>query len=152
MDTTANATNESVKNLILLNNDRHQGYEKATSQAEDSDLKHIFSELAAQSKKYSAELEVYAPVHEEAPDSDETTNSGKLYRVWMDVKNALGKNDRKSVLSACEYGEDVIKKAYEKVLEDRDEIDTAALHVIQRQYDVLLNAHNRIKAMRNSLK
>lgn len=154
MDTTAKATNESVRNLMLLNNDRQQGYEKAADQAEDGDLKQIFMKLADQSKQYSAELEVYAPihVHDEAPGNDDTTGSGKLYRVWMDVKNALGKHDRKSVLSACEYGEDVIKKAYEKVLADRDEIDTAALHVIQKQYDALLDAHNRVKAMRDSLK
>lgn len=152
MDTTLKATKATLKELILLNNDRYEGYQKAIEQTKDEDLKQLFSKLSEESKRYSGELQAHFPEKEDMPEHDETKNSGKLYRVWMDIKNALSTNDRHSVLAACEYGEDVIKKGYEDALQHRDELDAQALSVIQRQYDSLLEAHNRVKALRDSAK
>lgn len=152
MDTTIKATKDCLKDLILLNNDRYDGYRKAMEQTKEDDLKQLFSRLSEESNKFSAELQSHFPDKEDMPKSDETTNSGKLYRVWMDVKDALATNDRHSVLAACEYGEDVIKKGYEDALKRRDEINADLLPVIHRQYDSLLEAHNRVKALRDAAK
>lgn len=152
MDTTLKATKESLKDLILLNNDRYEGYQKAIEQTKDQDLKQLFSRLSEESKKFSSELQTHFPEKEDMPKHDETMNSGKLYRVWMDIKNALSTNDRHSVLAACEYGEDVIKKGYEDALKMRDELNADVLPVIHRQYDSILEAHNRVKALRDSAK
>lgn len=152
MNTTTKATGEKVKDLILLNNDRDTGYEKALSQTEDADLKQLFSKLASESRKFSEELKGILPAGMEIPAQDETTNSGKLYRVWMDIKNAMSTNDRKSVLASCEYGEDVIKKAYEDALRERDELDANAVSIMQRQYDVILESHDKVKALRDAAK
>lgn len=152
MDTTLKATKETLKELILLNNDRYEGYQKAVDQTNDEDLKQLFSTLSEQSNRYSSELQSHFPDKDDMPKSDETKNTGKLYRVWMDIKNALSTNDRHSVLAACEYGEDVIKKGYEDALKNREDLDAQALSVIQRQYDSLLEAHNRVKALRDSAK
>lgn len=152
MDTTLKATKDTLKDLILLNNDRYEGYQKAIEQTKDEDLKQLFSTLSEQSNRYSSELQSHFPDKEDMPKSDETKNTGKLYRVWMDIKNALSTNDRHSVLAACEYGEDVIKKGYEDALKNREDVDAQALSVIQRQYDSLLEAHNRVKALRDSAK
>ena len=152
MDTTTKATGEKLKDLILLNNDRHTGYHKAMDETKEADLKQLFSKLASESKKFSEELKAVLPGSVEMPEDEETTNSGKLYRVWMDIKNAMTTNDRKSVLSSCEYGEDVIKKGYEDALKDREELDAHALSVIQRQYDAILESHDRVKALRDAAK
>ena len=152
MNTTTKQTGEKLKDLILLNNDRYTGYEKAMNQTNEADLKQLFSKLGNESKKFSEELKAIFPADMEMPEHDDTTNSGKLYRVWMDIKNALSTNDRKSVLASCEYGEDVIKKAYEQTLKERDELDANALSVIQRQYDSILESHDRVKALRDAAK
>lgn len=152
MNTTTKETGEKLKDLILLNNDRYTGYEKAMKQTDDADLKELFSKLGNESKKFSDELKPILPADIDMPEKDDTTNSGKLYRVWMDIKNALSTNDRKSVLASCEYGEDVIKRAYEEALKERDELDASALSVIQRQYDAILESHNRVKALRDAAK
>lgn len=151
METTSKATTDTLQDLVLLNNDRVEGYEKAVTQTDDSDLKQLFTKLSDESRKFSNELKGLFTDGEKMPERDETTNSGKLYRVWMDIKNALSANDRKSVLAACEYGEDVIKKAYEDALKNRDEIAPDALAVIQKQYSALTEAHNRVKHLRDSL-
>lgn len=152
MDTSMKATKDCLKDLILLNNDRYEGYQKASEQTNDNDLKQLFARLSGESQKFSNELQAHFPDMKETPKDDETTNSGKLYRVWMDVKNALSTNDRHSVLAACEYGEDVIKKGYEDALKNREDLTSEILPVIQRQYDSLLEAHNHVKALRDSAK
>ena len=119
-------------------------------QTEDVDLKALFSTFSVQSKANNAELRSMVPASEKAPERDETRLSGKFYRVWMDVKNALVSNNRKEVLSSCEYGEDVAKKAYEDVLADRSELSSAVVAQIQKQYDELLQAHNQVKSLRDS--
>jgi uncharacterized protein (TIGR02284 family) len=35
-----------------------------------------------------------------------TTTSGKLFRVWMDIKSAMTGSDRKAIINSCEYGEE----------------------------------------------
>ena len=150
METISEKTAETLNDLIIINNDRYEGYQKAMEQVEDADLKELFSQYSLQSKANSGELRSIVPASEETPDRDETRISGKFYRVWMDVKNALASNNRKEVLSSCEYGEDVAKKAYEQALADRAELSSDAVAKIQKQYDKLLDAHNQVKALRDS--
>lgn len=150
METMAEKTANALNDLIVINNDRYEGYQKAMEQTKDADLKDLFSEFSTQSKANNLELRSMVPALEETPDRDETRLSGKFYRAWMDVKNALSSNSRKEVLSSCEYGEDVAKKAYENALADRAELSSGAVAQIQKQYDEILHAHNQIKALRDS--
>ncbi len=150
METISEKTTNALNDLIIINNDRYEGYKKAMEQVEDADLKELFSQYSIQSQANNVELRTLVPASEETPDRDETRISGKFYRVWMDVKNALASNNRKEVLSSCEYGEDVAKKAYEDALADRAELSSDAVVNIQRQYDELVHAHNQVKALRDS--
>ena len=47
-----------------------------------------------------------------------TMNTGKIYRVWMDLKAMFTGHDRHAVLSNCEAGEDAAQKAYSRALEE----------------------------------
>jgi uncharacterized protein (TIGR02284 family) len=150
METITEKTTHALHDLIIINNDRYEGYQKAMELTKDVDLKDLFSKYSTQSKANNAELRSMVPASEEIPERDETRLSGKFYRVWMDVKNALVSNNRKEVLSSCEYGEDVAKKAYENALKDRSELTADVVAKIQNQYDELLLAHNQVKALRDS--
>lgn len=151
MKTTIEKTAEVLNDLIIINNDRYEGYQKAMEQTTDADLKTIFSTYSNESKANSAALRALVSPSEDTPDRSETTLSGKFYRAWMDVKNALDEGDRKKILSSCEYGEDVAKKAYEDALADKAELSPDAALAIQNQYDEILTAHNQVKTLRDSL-
>lgn len=150
MDTIIEKTTETLNDLIIINNDRYEGYKKAMEQAKDEDLKTLFSKYSMQSKANNVELRSLVPASHETPDRDQTRMSGKIYRVWMDIKNAMDSGDRKKILSSCEYGEDVAKKAYEDALSERSDLSPDADATIERQFDELLEAHNQIKALRDS--
>lgn len=150
METSIEKTADTLNDLIIINNDRYEGYQKAMEQTNDADLKSLFSTFSSQSKANNSALRSLVPSSEETPDRDETRISGKFYRAWMDVKNALDSGDRKKILSSCEYGEDVAKKAYENALNDRNEISSDAALMIENQYAELREAHDQVKALRDS--
>jgi uncharacterized protein (TIGR02284 family) len=149
MITTTEKTQKIVKELIIINNDRYEGYKTAAEEAKDQDLIPLFSRFSAQSKQFASELTRFVTV-EEAPAEGETKNSGKLYRVWMDIKAAITANDRKSILSSCEFGEDVALKTYKDALEDAGELTDDVRMVVERHKTELQEAHNYIKSLRDN--
>jgi uncharacterized protein (TIGR02284 family) len=140
-----------ISDLIIINNDRYEGYKTAAEEAKEADLKTMFSEFSLQSKRFAEELRQFVPASTSQPDRDETKNTGKLYRIWMDFKAAVTGNDRKAILGSCEFGEDVAKKHYEEAVQNPEGVPAEALTVIQRQRAEIQKGHDRVKAMRDAL-
>jgi uncharacterized protein (TIGR02284 family) len=143
----------ALNDLIKINNDRITGYQKALEGIEDVSLKGIFEGYADQSKGYINELNDYIHQLGGLP-ADGTTLSGKFYHAWMDVKSAFTKKDAYSILSDCEYGEDVAKSAYRKALDDKELIwdDDKVVTLLTSHMNGLKMAHDAIKALRDSSK
>lgn len=139
-----------LNDLIRINNDRIVGYERAIKESKDKDvdLIAIFNEMADQSRKYAAELvqEVGRLGGDAASD---TTLSGKVYRVFMDLKAAITGKDRESILGSCEYGEDVAQRAYEAALESDAYMNTEIRQMITEQKSKLKTSHDLIKKYRD---
>jgi uncharacterized protein (TIGR02284 family) len=148
-----NADNELVSvlnDLIRINRDRTEGYHKAVEELKpaDIDLKTMFTNMANTSIQNANELtnEVRNLGGEPATD---TTQSGKLYRVWMDIRAGVSARDRKSILSLCEFGEDSALKAYKLALESDAEIPADIRQIILDQKSELQNAHDLVKRYRD---
>ena len=112
---------EILNDLIEINNDRVNGYEKAVKEtaSEDADLRSLFTDLANDSRDYAAELRKLVYNTGKNP-AEGTTARGKIYRVWMDIKAAITGQSRKAILASCEFGEDAAQRAYDAALEDTD--------------------------------
>lgn len=142
---------EVLNSLIIINNDRIEGYETASKETEEPDLKILFAKFISNSQKCKQELimEVNTLGGEAA---EGTKTSGKFYRIWMDFKAALSGKDRKSILNSCEYGEDEAKETYEKALENDFEHLSAELYtIIYTQYALLKDDHDTVKVLRDEL-
>ena len=150
-----NTTEKSLSilnDLTEINNDRIAGFEKAIADIKDEniDLKALFQQYSAQSRKFSQELTaIVASYGEEI----ETGNSvaGTLHRAWIDVKALFGGSDRESILSEAERGEDAIKAAYKLALEE-GELAGEALTTVTAQAAEIKSAHDEIKALRDAAK
>jgi uncharacterized protein (TIGR02284 family) len=151
------ATNEKLievlNGLIEINNDRVNGYEKAIEETkdQDADLVDIFRNNADNSSRYASQLSNIVTNLGGAP-ADGTTNSGKLYRVWMDVKTIFTGHDRLSILELCEYGEDAAQKAYRVALTSEADMDANTRKIITEQQSRLNASHYIIKNYRDSQK
>ncbi|NLB22952.1 MAG: PA2169 family four-helix-bundle protein [Bacteroidales bacterium] len=141
-----------LNDLVLINNDRVVGYEKAMEELkkEDSDLKLLFQEKVNQSKGYISELsgEITKTGHKVEKG---TTNAGKIYRVWMDVKAFFGGSERKVILDNCEDGEDAALVAYNDAL-STEGLTTEVRSLLTNHLAELRISHDRIKALRDAEK
>ena len=149
----ATTVNEALKDLVLINHDRYQGYKKAAEETKDADLKSLFTSLSTQSLGYAQALKGHLTDGTDDLDPDNTRIDGKLYRVYMDLKAAVTGHDRKAILSSCEYGEDVAQKNYKEALEDLTEeggYSNDVIQMVQNQKAELKQAHDRIKMLRDS--
>src|SRR6218665_4128586 len=117
---------------IIINNDRYEGYKTAAEETKNSDLKSMFTEFSNQSKQFGAELKKFVPASEEPAKKDETKNSGKLYRIWMDIRSAVTGHDRKAILSSCEFGVDAAKKTYDELMEHSEDITSESIELIRK--------------------
>lgn len=142
---------EVLNTLITINNDRIEGYETASKETEESDLKSLFSKFIATSRKCKKELD--SEVRSLGGEVAEGTNiSGKFFRTWMDVKAALTGRDRKAILNSCEYGEDVALDTYEEAIaHDLKHLSTEQQAMIIAQKSWLKSDHNHVKALRDAL-
>lgn len=143
-DKTIAALNE----LIVINNDRIEGYKTAAGEAKETDLKQLFSELSQTSIECRKELIEEVNKLGGTPEEG-TMTSGKFFRAWMDVKAALTGNDRKAILDSCEFGEDAALKTYKKVIEDDQTSGEAML--LNKQYALLKTDHDRVRQLRDAI-
>lgn len=141
---------EILNDLIQINNDRIEGYQRAASEleAEDNDLKGTFSKMQSESRQYLSEL-TQEVVKLGGEPSKGTTASGKIYRAWMDVKATFSGKDRKAILASCEFGEDAAQKAYEAALSSDESLPMEVRQLIANQKAALKTSHDQIKAQRD---
>ena len=139
-----------LNDLILINHDRIEGYQKAKEELKEGneDLKALFTAMIGES--HTLKLALATEVTVLGEDIEEgTTNSGKIYRVWMDVKAAFSGHDRKAVLENCEFGEDAAQKAYQMALGE-DDLPGHIRTLLSDQKATLRLSHDKIKALRDA--
>ncbi|GEO07762.1 PA2169 family four-helix-bundle protein [Segetibacter aerophilus] len=140
-----------LNDLIEINNDRIIGYEKAIQELKDGDdeLKVLFATMIDESRQVRMALgtEVQA-LGGEMESGTSTTNSGKIYKAWMDVKAVFSGHDRKTVLNNCEFGEDAAQKAYDAALLSED-LPAYLREMVSKQKHILKRSHDEIKSLRD---
>ncbi len=141
---------DALNDLVRINNDRIEGYEKAikNSKSEDGDYDSLFTEMIQQSQKYREQLinEINS-IGGEA-DRDSNTSSGKVYHVWMDVKSTFQGKTGSSALELCEFGEDAAQKAYDEALQVEN-LAGSTRDLVQNQKENLKKSHDTIKRERD---
>ena len=144
-------TIDVLNTLITINNDRIEGYETASKETEEQDLKTLFAQFSSTSQKCKQELNTEVSKLGGTP-AEGTLATGKFFRVWMDVKAAITGKDRKAILNSCEFGEDVAKDTYNKALEnDLENLNAEQQIMIKAQQTLLKADHDKVKSMRDTL-
>jgi uncharacterized protein (TIGR02284 family) len=141
---------ETLNDLILINNDRIKGYERAIkdSKSKYEDLNALFKEMISQSRKFNEALMNLVRMAGFQPET-EGSLSGKLHRTWMDIKTTFTGNSRKTLLIECERGEDASKEAYNEALREDNDLTDAQRELIATQAKEQNESHDKIKALRD---
>ena len=140
-----------LNDLIEINNDRVVGYQKSIDELkpEDADLATLFRRYIQESRGYAEELRHEVTRLGGEPTEDGTTNSGKVYRVWMDLKAVVTGHDRKTVLANSEFGEDAAQKAYDMALNGDTELEMPLRELLVAQKAKLKVGHDEVKRLRD---
>ena len=142
---------EVLNDLIKINYDRIEGYRIAGEDSKkfDIELHPVFHQMADESRLNVSALT--ALVRQAGGDAESgSTVKGRIYHAWMDIKATFTGKDRKSMLAACEYGEDQAQKAYETALASDAEMDATTRQIIMSQKEQLKKSHDKIKMMRDA--
>ena len=141
---------DTLNILIQINNDRMEGYETAAHETEEEDLKELFAQLAQTSRECNEELVEEVEELDGTP-AEGTKTSGKVFRVWMDVKAALAGKDRKTILNSCEQGEEMAVNTYKKVLEiNVDDLSNDQQSIIEEQLVLIKADRDTVKELHDS--
>lgn len=145
-----NEITDLLNDLIRINGDRVEGYEKAAKELapKNANLKILFEKNARQSRQYYGDLSTLVVSQGGRPSSG-TTNAGKIYRMWMDMRATLSNKENQSILASCEFGEDAAQKAYEKVLKSDVVLPKEVRDVVMNEQAALKTAHDEVKKYRD---
>lgn len=143
-------TIDALNELVEINNDRIEGYQTASGETKSEELKSLFAQWSRTSQDNLQELR--AEVNRLGGKPEEGTRiTGKFFRAWMDVKAALGADDRGSILNSCEFGEDKALEAYEHVFENHtDALSSEQLDMIRKQQTALRADHDQVRSLRDA--
>ena len=139
---------DDLNDLVKINNDRIQGYEKAIEDNKDADLDDLFRHYVIQSQNFRSQLADHIVRIDGLAVSDvmSTDVTSKLHRAWIDIKSALTGKDRNSVLSSVEFGENAAVEAYEDAVA-KDHIPAYIKEDLQKQLSELKTSSDKIKSL-----
>lgn len=146
------ATNKDIEkdlnDLVIINNDRIQGYKKAIEDNEDSQIDDLFRHFIIQSEQFRSQLADHIVRIDGKGVSDATSTDvgSKIHRAWIDIKAAVTGKDLKTVLSSVEFGETAAIEAYQDAIE-KDHLPAYIKEDLTKQLGQLNEAYAKIKAL-----
>ena len=148
MNSTINATIETLNDLIEALKDGQHGFQTAAKDVKAPDLAQVFQRYARQRGEFAATLQAHvAALGAEVEKSGSI--AGSMHRGWINLKAALSTNEPQSVLEEAERGEDAAVTAYRRALEAR-ELDSTTRELISSQATEVKAAHDHVRNLRDS--
>ena len=138
----------TLNGLIEINRDAQKGFLDAAERVAAQDIKIFCSEQSRSRAHFVEELQAQVLALGDEPENSGTV-SGALRRGWMDLKAAFGGGDH-AILTVVEAGEDHAASEYRKALAKDLPLDVQ--DVIELQSRSVLQAHDKVRALRDSLK
>ncbi|AUD03337.1 ferritin-like domain-containing protein [Spirosoma pollinicola] len=139
---------DDLNDLVKINNDRIQGYEKAIDDTEDPALDDLFRHYVIQSQNFRSQLAEHIVRIDGLAVSDATSTdvTSKIHRAWIDIKSALTGKDKETVLSSVEFGENAAVEAYQDAIA-KDHIPAYMKEDLQKQLTELQAALDKVKGL-----
>jgi uncharacterized protein (TIGR02284 family) len=135
-----------LNDLIETCKDGEQGFRTAAEKAKESSLKTLFTRYASQRAEYARELQsLVTQMGGEPPSSGHI--GGTLHRGWLNLKEALTKNEDKAIIDECEAGEDAAVKNYREARSKELPANVAA--IVERQAAGVEEAHRAISDLKH---
>jgi uncharacterized protein (TIGR02284 family) len=137
----------TLNDLIETCRDGEQGFRDAAEHVQRQDLRPIFNEYSKQRSQFAAEMQSLVSRIGGDPQKSGSV-AGSLHRGWVNLKSAITGRDDHAILAECERGEDSAVRNYQDAL--AHDLPSDVRSSVEEQYRQVLEAHNRIKSLRDS--
>jgi uncharacterized protein (TIGR02284 family) len=136
----------TINDVIEICKDAEQGFRGAADAVQNASLKSLFQEYSAQRAAFATELQTAVERSGGNPEHPGGA-AGKLHSAWMSIKGAFTGHGEHEILAETERGEDLSLKTYRDALSH--ELPDALRSVVEKQYEIVQNAHARIRRLRD---
>jgi uncharacterized protein (TIGR02284 family) len=133
---------QAVHDVISTCRDAEQGFRGAAHTVNDPAMKEIFQQYSAQRAQFAVELQGAVKTMGFQP-TDPQGLGGMLHASWMSLRGMVTGHDVHGILVEVERAEDWSLKTYRVALATTLPPEIGA--IIQRQFDEVQKAHDRIK-------
>lgn len=148
MTTNDDATLLVLNELLMANKDAEQGYQSAADAVAVPELVELFEGYALQRGKFIVELRDRIRTLRGTPASTGTA-LGALHRGWLGLRAAIDSNETHALLAECERADALAAKLYGAALKEPN-LDVQSRAIVQRQYEQVQAAHDRVRQLRDS--
>ena len=132
---------EVLHHLIDICRDGERGYRAAADHVADPKLKTLFSELAAERKRFADELTPH--LHRLGGQADEGSNAAALHRGWIGLRGLVPGTHSHALISEAGRGEHAALDAYEDALHGM--LPPTVTDLVETQRDAIGKATERIR-------
>jgi uncharacterized protein (TIGR02284 family) len=147
--TKSKTATDILNDLLETLKDGQEGFRTATEDVKSSAAKELFAHCSLQRFKYVSELQELAKSLGDPSPTNTTSFAGRVHRGWINAKSAITGHSDHAVLVECERGEDTAVANYKQALEN--ELPPQVRAVLEKQLAGIQEAHDQVKAMRDSL-
>lgn len=139
-------TIDILNTLLETSNDGERGFRKVAENVHSADLQTLFTNRANECRQGAAELRAKVVQLGGEPETGGTA-SGALQRGWVALLGSISGHSDKSLLEACERGEDSAMERYRDALDQALPDDVRLL--VERQYEGVKRNHAQVRALRD---
>jgi len=126
--------------------DGERGFRKVAEHVHAPGLTTLFTDRANECRQAAAELRAKVVQLGGEPETGGTA-AGALQRGWLSLLGSISGNSDKSMLEACERGEDSAMERYRDALDQALPDDVRML--VERQYEGVKRNHAQVRALRD---
>jgi uncharacterized protein (TIGR02284 family) len=138
-------TVERLHQLIGLNIDAAKGFRQAAEHVENPGVNQTLRIAGETRAGFAEQLQALVASSGVEPTAS-GTSLGTVHRWWLSLRGTVAVGEEHAVLAEAERGEDVIKKAYEKVL--AESVGGPLGEVLVEQYTSVKRTHDHIRTLR----
>jgi uncharacterized protein (TIGR02284 family) len=136
-----------LNGLIETCKDGEEGFHTAAEKVKDPSLKATFSNYSTERATFARELQSAVT----GLGGDPATSGhviATLHRGWINLKEALAKNEDTAIIKECEAGEDAAMKNYRDAL--AKPLPVSVSQLVQQQFAGVQATHNAVRDLKHS--
>ncbi|MFD2936965.1 ferritin-like domain-containing protein [Spirosoma flavum] len=126
---------DQLSKLLTLSHDAEKGYQEASENVKDNELKSLFLTQSRQRAEFATSLDREIRTLGGEPDNG-TSLAADLHRAWINIKSTFASDDDKATVQECHRGDQEALNTYNEVLQETDLVASTRELLLQQKQSI----------------